>query len=567
MPKLRWMIASCLVVGLLAGPSLSGPAAAQDAVAGRIQAYLDQPQSTPALAQPIDGTVRRFYQRRLAQAAWRDSQGWSPRAYAAIEVLRHADQEGLDPADYRPDALAQALDHANAALVRDGAAIDPLALADIALSSAVLRYIRDASIGKLIPWNFDWDIPQERSDPAQLLATGLGEADITAWLARLPPQDPAYSGLRQMLARYRTLAGTPWPALPSGPSLRPGERDPRVADVAQMLATVGDLWTQPEQSGAERRDLVRLASVGSSLPNGAGQAGAVQVGTVYEGAVVEAVRRFQARHGLNPDGVLGEGTRLALNVSPDMRLAQIRANMERLRWMPRQMNPRFVRVNLPAFTLDAVENDKTVMSMPVVVGEPDWPTPIFADWVVSLKFAPNWTIPPKIARTETLPKIQQDPSYFNRLGLQVLRNGQVLNPAGIPWHRMSAQNFGYTLRQRPGKTNALGLIRFSLTNPYDIYLHDTPNQNAFRKDHRALSHGCVRVARPAELAAFVLNDPAWPAERVRATMDSAKSFSMTVPEPIPVFLTYFTAWQGQNGSAQFRSDIYDRDATLIAALR
>lgn len=559
---MRKLMLVCAVY-VIAGLGLSGPAAAQDAAAARIQSFLDQPQSAPSLAQPVDGAVRRFYQMRQAQAAWRDGNGWSPRAFAAIEVLRHADQEGLDPARYRPDALAQALDQANAGAAEGLVAADRIAAADFALSAAVLHYIRDVSIGRLDPADFHWDIPQERTDPAELLARGIAEANIAAWFARLPPQDQAYAGLRQMLARYRTLVGTPWPTLPDGPKLRPGDHDPRVADLREMLATLGDLWQPVEQSRKERHDFVRLASAGSSLPSDADE----KIGTAYDGKLVEAVRRFQARHGLHPDGIMGDSTRLALNVSPDLRLAQIRANMERLRWMPREMHPRLIRVNLPAFTLEAIENDRTVLSMPVVIGQPDWPTPIFADWVVSLKFAPTWTIPPKIARTETLAKIQQDPSYINRLGLQVLRDGREISPSGISWHRISPQNFNYTLRQRPGKNNALGLIRFSLTNPYDIYLHDTSNPAAFNKAQRYLSHGCVRVSRPAELAAFVLNDPAWPAERVRATMDAAKSFSKAVPDPVPVFFVYFTAWRGPDGATQFRSDVYDRDPAIIAALR
>lgn len=537
------------------------PVVADDPAAVRIKAYLDTPATLPSIAQPIDGAVRRFYQRRQFLPAWRGAAGWSPQATAALAALRGAEQDGLDPRAYHPDALAKAMATGDATAAASG--LDGVTATDVALSVAMLRYVRDMSGGGLDGYRFGWRIPWEYTDPAQLLTNALAAPDIAAWFAQLAPSNQAYAGLKVLLAEYRRLAERPWRAMDRGPKLNPGDRDPRTRQLRDILVTLGDLPAHGDRSARRKPGLVRVAMAGDDLGLAAHDAGA---GTLYDQALVQAVRRFQVRHGLGPDGVIGPGTQAALDISPRQRMEQIRANMQRLRWMPRDLSPRFISVNLPGYQLQAIENNTVRLSMRVVAGQPDWPTPIMADWVVSLKFAPTWTIPPKIARTETLARIKADPSYLDRLGLDVLYHGQRVSPHNIPWGRMTASNFSYTLRQRPGKNNALGLIRFSLTNPYDIYLHDTSNPAAFRKWGRNLSHGCVRVEKPAELGAFVMNDPAWPASRIQAMMNSPKTTVRAVPNPVPVYLVYFTAWRGAGGEAEFRADMYNLDAALIAAL-
>jgi murein L,D-transpeptidase YcbB/YkuD len=545
----------------------AGAEVAPDPVSARIKGYMDNWPSVPALAQPMEGAVRRFYLRREYRPAWRGSDGgWSPRAGLALETMRGADREGLDPAAYRTAQIQKALDAVPAGMPTTPEASSQLAAADIALSAAFLRYIRDMTGGGLDGHRFHWQIPWEYADPAQLLLNGLEAPDMKAWVSQIGPRNRAYLGLKAMLAEYRAIAKRPWRPMARGPKLSPGDRDPRVPQLRAILVTLGDLPARETQS-AQRATAhpIRLASVGDDDISLAG----VGHGTdplVYDEALVRAVHRFQQRHGLAPDGVVGQSTQAALDISPRQRMEEIRANMQRLRWMPRELPPRFISVNLPGYQLQAIDGDQVRLVMRVVAGQPDWPTPIIADWVVNLKFAPTWTIPPKIARTETLAKIQADPSYLNRLGFEVLAHGTHVDPGSIHWGRLTSRSFPYTLRQRPGKENALGLIRFSLTNPYGIYLHDTSNPAAFRKWGRNLSHGCVRVEQPAELAAFVMNSPDWSAGRIQGLMDAARPSIKTVPDPVPVFFVYFTAWRGARGEAQFRADMYNLDPALIAAL-
>jgi murein L,D-transpeptidase YcbB/YkuD len=554
-------------VGFADTAANAGPEVAPDPVSTRIKGYMDDWPSVPALAQPMDGTVRRFYLRRQYRPAWRDpDNGWSPQADLVLAAMRDADRDGLNPAAFRTAQIRKALDAVPAGTPATPEVTAELAAADIALSAAVLHYIRDMTGGGLDGHRFHWQIPWEYADPAQILINGLAAPDMKAWLGQIGPHNHAYAGLKAMLAEYRAMAKRPWRPMARGPKLSPGDRDPRVPQLRAILRTLGDLPARGAQSARRAAPHpVRLASVGGddlSLTDDPPTADA----QVYDDALMRAVRRFQKRHGLAPDGIVGQSTQAALDISPRQRMEQIRANMQRLRWMPRELPPRFISVNLPGYQLQAIDGDQVRLTMRVVAGQPDWPTPIIADWIVNLKFAPTWTIPPKIARTETLAKIQADPSYLNRLGFEVLNRGTRVDPASIHWWRLTPKSFPYTLRQKPGKENALGLIRFSLTNPFGIYLHDTSNPAAFRKWGRNLSHGCVRVEQPAELAAFVMNSPDWPASRIQGLMDAAKPFIKAVPDPVPVFLVYFTAWRGAQGEAQFRNDMYGLDPALSAAL-
>jgi murein L,D-transpeptidase YcbB/YkuD len=237
-----------------------------------------------------------------------------------------------------------------------------------------------------------------------------------------------------------------------------------------------------------------------------------------------------------------------------------------MRWMPADLGERYVMVNIPAFQLTAVERGRAVLRMQVVVGEPDWQTPVLSDTIVDFKFAPTWTVPTSILRQEMLAQIRRDPGYLERKGLRVFRAGREISPWSIDWNSVTAGS-GYVLRQDPGPRNALGQIRFSLTNPLDIYLHDTPATRAFAQANRALSHGCVRVAQPEELALFVLGgDPAWDRARIERAMSARNTHFHTLERPVPTYLVYFTAWVDESGTPQFREDVYGRDKELLAAL-
>ncbi|MGH7793053.1 MAG: L,D-transpeptidase family protein, partial [Thermodesulfobacteriota bacterium] len=248
--------------------------------------------------------------------------------------------------------------------------------------------------------------------------------------------------------------------------------------------------------------------------------------------------------------------------------AQIELNMERLRWLPQNLGSRYILVNLANFELYVNENNKKIMSMRVIVGKPYWNTPVFTAKMTYLVLNPHWNIPQTIFAEEKLPKIKKDPEYFSKDNIKVLSswrpNAEVIDPSTIDWSKVTDQNFRFRLRQEPGPGNPLGRVKFMFPNAYHVYLHDTSQKYLFNKTERNLSHGCIRIEKPYELAAYVLgSDPG----RIRAMVSKGLTKNVGLPEPIPVYLVYFTAWVHEDGSIEFRNDIYRRDETLYQALR
>jgi len=284
----------------------------------------------------------------------------------------------------------------------------------------------------------------------------------------------------------------------------------------------------------------------------------------------QAVLRFQKRHGLETDGVIGARTLAALNVSPEKRLRQVALNLERLRWSFRNPGDRYIVVNIADFSLDVVENGSSVLAMNVIVGKPFQHTPVFSQKLRSLVLNPSWGIPRGIAVEEIVPKVRKDPGYLAKQRIKVLRNGRSVEGTelwAIDWSRLTINNFPYELRQEPGPKNPLGRIKFVFPNQFDVYLHDSPHKGLFRQNVRAFSHGCIRIEKPVELAHYLLGaDPAWSREAIAAAIKSDKEQKITLPQPLVVYLIYLTAWVDDNGTLQFRDDIYGRDVTIDESL-
>lgn len=578
---MRYLKAPVILILLALWPLQDSRAAVDQANAtAAIQGLLETAASAPPSAEA--DRLRSFYLSRAYAPAWWQGGRWSADAGTALQALAGADRRGLVAADYHPRRLSAALD---AAAGGDAVAV---ATADLQLSAAVMAYLDDLINGRVDPQSVDWKISYHPYPVEILLGDALRTDRLDHWLAVSGPQTPAFRALLDLRNRYRELAAGPWPNLPDGPTLARGDEDQRVAILRRQLALLGDLAeasvpaaklrakhrndTVAAGAGAQRPHVIPAAAGHDEQldrgPGGSGQTGIVAGAAAarFDAALENAVRRFQKRHGLAVDGHVGPGTRAALNVPPQARLRQIEANLERLRWMPADLGERYVLVNIPAFELTAVANGHVALRMPVVVGEPGWPTPVLSDEIVDFKFAPTWTVPASIMRREMLPQIRRDPGYLERKGLRVLYQGREVSPWEVDWSSVSAGS-GYVLRQDPGPRNALGQIRFSLTNPYDIYLHDTPTTSSFARANRAVSHGCIRVAQPEELALFLLDgDPAWDRARLRQAMNARGTHFHTLDRPVPIYLAYFTAWVDEDGVAQFRNDIYGRDAALIAAL-
>jgi murein L,D-transpeptidase YcbB/YkuD len=288
---------------------------------------------------------------------------------------------------------------------------------------------------------------------------------------------------------------------------------------------------------------------------------------VYDPALVMAVKRFQKRHGLEPDGVVGKQTVAAMNVAVEERIRQIVLNMERWRWLPEDLGDRYILVNIAGFKLTLVDSGAVWDRMRVAVGKPYRRTPVFSDRIRYLEFNPYWTVPYSIATRDLLPKIKKNPGILKVKGYELLRDGKSVAPETINWSSLSRKNFPYTLRQKPGPKNALGRVKFMFPNQFAVYLHDTPGRQVFGHASRAFSSGCIRLARPIDLAELVLREtPGWKRERIDAVLETGKRTVVNLAKRLPVHLTYSTAWSGEGGTINFRPDIYGRDKSLHEAL-
>ena len=283
---------------------------------------------------------------------------------------------------------------------------------------------------------------------------------------------------------------------------------------------------------------------------------------LFDAAVEEAVKRFQQRHGLDADGVVGRQTLAELNVPVEARIAQLRVNMERVRWIFRDLEPRFILVNIARYRVLLVENGEVVWSTRAVVGRPYRQTPLFRARMTYLEFNPTWTVPPTILREDLLPDIRRDPSVLQQRNMTVLdHQGRRVDPDTIDWSSTTARNFRYMIRQEPGPENALGQVKFMFPNQYHVYMHDTPARGLFRRAARGFSSGCIRLERPFELADILLAGTQWDA----AAVASGRTRVVNLPQPITVLIIYGTAVP-EDGRIHFADDIYRRDARLLAAL-
>jgi murein L,D-transpeptidase YcbB/YkuD len=387
-----------------------------------------------------------------------------------------------------------------------------------------------------------------------LLAAGFAAPDFYDWLLAQAPATPAYTALANVMADMERLADQPWPQLETAGLIRPDKQDARVPEIRQRLALLGDYRVVRPNSQADRA--------------------AAMDSPTYDPVLVAAVERFQRRHGLEDDGIVGPKTVTAMNMSPAERVQTIAVNLERLRWMPDPAGVagRHIVINVAGFELVAYLDGERALSMPVIVGQPRHKTPLLADQIVNVKFAPTWTVPDRIARRELLPKIQNDPGYLAANNFRVfLDHGATVevNPAEVDWASLSSSYMPYMLRQDSGPSNALGMIRFSLSNDLNIYLHDTGSRQLFAEAERSLSHGCIRVGAPVELADFALDglDKAWTPDEIETAMSASSPHFQRLAAPVLVDLVYVTAWVDGDGTVNFRKDIYGYDSTTAEQLR
>jgi L,D-transpeptidase YcbB len=489
---------------------------------------------------------------------WLDAKGADEeRVSALLRAVVSADRDALRLDAYPLPALARAI----AAVRERRPTAEQLAEADVLLTSAYAALGEDLLTGQVSPRKVtqDWHIDPEEEAVDSALVRSLREPALDAAIARMRPENPDYAALRKALVQYREIAARGgWPTVPTGRALKPGEpeRVERLQAVRARLAAEG-LIAAEERENAEAAESAVPAtnaiggdSAGRTERKQPARVRAPRSGeAVYDSALAGAVAAYQARHAIVVDSVLGEETVRSMNLPATYRLAQVAANLERHRWMPRSLGTRHILVNVPAFHLEAWENGRSALDMKVIVGEEyeDRRTAVFADTMTTIVFRPYWFVPDSIAEKELWPKINADPGYMAEHEYETFEEG------------------GKTrIRQKPGPENSLGLVKFLFPNTFNIYLHDTPEHELFEKDVRAFSHGCIRLEKPAELASWVLG---WPADSVRRAMETPPdNKEVKVPRRLPVYITYFTAYV-EDGQLRFGNDLYDRDEAIVRVMR
>jgi murein L,D-transpeptidase YcbB/YkuD len=486
---------------------------------------------------------------------WSDGRGPTRQAIVAIAQLASAHTRGLTVSTYDVPAIREM---AGLAARSD----EDAARFDVALSASMIAFLADLHMGQVTPDAVRFDMPNvhDQIDLAALTTDVAQAVDVTAAITRVEPPYAGYDALQRALARYRTLAAdtTVRPPRRAPGTIRPGDDYDDVPTLARLLYALRDL--EASDVGADM-----LASRDSMTPQ------------PYTDAVAGAVARFQHRHGLDPDSAIGPATIAQLRVPIARRVRQMELTLERWRWLPDRAPPRYVVVNIPGFRLYAFEDDSVarepVLRMNIIVGEAQRPhnTPVFTATMREVVFRPYWDVPPRIARLELIPMFRRRPSSFGSDGYEIVRKGT--GDVAAPTYPPTEANFervlsgDLRLRQRPGPGNALGLVKFLFPNRYNVYLHDTPTQPLFQRNRRDFSHGCMRIAQPADLAELVLHGQAsWDRAAIDSAMNGTRTLRVPIARPLTVFVLYATAAADENGVVRFYPDVYGHDATLERAL-
>ncbi|KKN63038.1 hypothetical protein LCGC14_0505650 [marine sediment metagenome] len=452
------------------------------------------------------------------------------RRAALMAAITTAHLHGLPTARYDPEGLMETLK--NVRNPRDRG------LAEVEMTRVFLQYARDIQSGVLIPSRIDKlivrDVPYR---DRQGYLKDFSASEPMLFFRNLRPRTMEYNALmREKLRMEQLLAQGGWGPVVPATSVKPGEQGNTVIALRNRLITMGYL---------------NRSNVSS-----------------YDATMQQAVREFQRDHGLNEDGVAGSTTLAEINKSVETRLKSVIVAMERERWMNIERGPRHILVNIPAFKVEIVDNGEVTFETRSVVGaaEDDRPTPEFSDMMEYIVINPTWTVPRSIVTKEYLPSMQRNANAAGHIDL-IDGSGRIINRSSVNFSKYNARNFPFGMRQKPGNSNALGLVKFIFPNKYNIYLHDTPSKNLFSRDVRAFSHGCVRLADPFDFAYKLLaaqtDDPVG---FFKAKLATKRETFVHLDVELPVHLIYRTAFTTPRGHTQYRADIYGRDARIWEAL-
>lgn len=456
-----------------------------------------------------------------------------------MDAIQNSYQEGLDPNDYHINDINNLQKN-----IRSSISPDPSLTAslDILLTDAFIRLANHTNCGKEDPasshpqWNLERKI--DDIDPVEFIENALESQSLEQAINTWKINHPFYSRLKSALADYRALRDKGgWDKVPDGPALKKGMSDQRIPLLRKRLALTDNLTASPDP-------------------------------LVFDDALEHSVIQFQKRHGIKEDGVVGKKALEALNVPLEERIDQIRVNLERARWVLRNLDDSFVLVDIAGFRVFYQKNNKIVWSCKAQVGQPYRDTPVLKSKITHIEINPFWVVPPTIFEKDILPEVQKNPGYLKKKNIVALdSSGRPVNPRKIKWSLYPGQNFPYTLRQNPGKDNALGRIKIMFPNEYFVYLHDTPHKELFSQEDRTFSSGCIRIEKPFELAELLLADPLkWNLSSLMKVVSSSKTKTLYLPRTVTVLLLYWTVEVDEEGIVYFKKDPYNRDTKVLEGL-
>jgi len=542
----------CVTLAQQATPAVAGPpvAAVTSPLAEVIRERIDhlryEEQQDVRGARIIGGElVARYYEAQQFQPAWQEP-AMLDQLVAAIEDLRN---DGLEPNDYHLEALqSYRLD----VRMKTPLTLQDRANLELLATDAFMLGLYHVYVGKVDPvklssqWNFSQRPVPTFDEGLQRFSARLAAGEIREAFEHARPSHVWYQRGRDRLKDYRVIAAAGgWPAIPDGPTIKPGMSDPRVPTLRKRLEVTKDLVPAAAPAAAASTD-----------PN------------LYDATLEQAVKAFQERHGLTADGAVGPGTRAAMSVPVEQRIDQMRINLERARWTLHELKGEFVLVDVAGFYVSYFRNDEPIWTSRVVVGRDERETPIFRSKITYVVFNPTWTIPPGILVKDKLPDLKRNPGALKKMNIRVLDgSGREVNPYSVNWKQYGASRLPpYQFVQDPGPNNALGLVKVMFPNPYLVYLHDSPAKSLFEQDQRTFSSGCIRVQKAFELAELVLNDPQWTRQSMDEVIATKETRTVNLKKPVPVLILYWTAQPRPDGQVNFRNDVYGRDPATLAAL-
>lgn len=456
----------------------------------------------------------------------------------AIYALQHSEEHGLLPGDYHLNDITELNNRYSELSSQERAYLD------ILITDGTILYAYHLIRGKVNPHDlsFSWNFIEHQfpEDTKQYLRKALDEENLSEALNNLEPQDDEYALLKRKLAENKTVINNGgWDVVKVKTPLHEGDSDAGTVNLRKRLTAQG--YYKDKATDA-------------------------QTNNIYDAKLVLAVKHFQKEHGLNSDGVIGKHTLSIINTSAKEYQKKIICSLERRRWINYPTDEPYIKVNIPAYKMEFIENNKSVYSSNVVIGKINKKTPMFTKRLKLVVLNPTWTLPRSITTTETLSRLKANPNYLDSHNMDLIdRNGNVVGNHGIDWHKYKKGHFPYTVRQGPGPHNALGQVKFLFPNKYSIYLHDTPSKYLFSKEKRAFSHGCIRLQNPLDFAEFLLkreNEDYWTRKRIDEIIKTSKTKNIRLKHEYPVLLMYMTAGCSVDGDVFYLEDVYNRDVEL-----